>query len=244
MKTEQLKVLIVDDEDIILQESIQKISNYVFKENIYSANNAVETMRILKTINIDIAFLDVEMPETSGFSIAEFIQSCELKTKIVFLTGHVELGAKSFDYEPLDFLTKPLDVLRLKKTFDRYFSLITPINNIVQIAIETSDGFALIKPTDIEYIARENRKTVVYCTNDTYILRYSLDEVEEIFCEFDLYRCHQSFIIPLSKTKKVIQTGFGKTYYVVLTSGKQIPVSYTKYINLKKIMLNRGIHFI
>lgn len=120
MADKPIQVLIVDDEPICLEQSRQKIALYVGEEHICTAQNAVEVMEILRNTAVDLAFVDVEMPDTDGFSIIEYLRSTQPGAKSVFLTGHTELGAKSYDYEPLDFLCKPLDTLRLKKTFERF----------------------------------------------------------------------------------------------------------------------------
>ncbi len=108
---------------------------------------------------MDLVFIDREMPDTDGFSIADYVRDIQPKAKCVFLTGHTELGAKSYEYEPLDFLCKPVDILRLRKTFDRYErtrSAGGPATE--QIGIESTTGFVLLSPADILYITRENRK--------------------------------------------------------------------------------------
>ncbi len=245
MELYELQILVLDDEPMALLESVQKLSLYIPERNIHRASNAVETMRILKTMPIDIAFIDAEMPDTDGFTVAEYIKNTQPKTQIVFLTGHTELAAKSYDYEPLDFLTKPVDALRLKKTFDRYLARRTPqAKQKERIAVETTTGFVLISPEDIHYIARESRKTVIHCASGDYAVRYSLDEMEATFEEFDLFRCHQSYLVPLGRIVSVSQADFGKTYYACLTDGQKIPVSHNKFAALKKHLKDWGIHFI
>lgn len=245
MEMEQLQILVLDDEPMALLESVQKLCLYIPEHNIHRASNAVETMRILKTLPIDIAFIDAEMPDTDGFTVAEYIKDTQPKTQIVFLTGHTELAAKSYDYEPLDFLTKPVDALRLKKTFDRYLARKIPQTKAQErIAVETTTGFVLISPEDICYIAREARKTVIHCASGDYAVRYSLDELETTFEEFDLFRCHQSYLVPLKGIVSVTQSDFGKTYYACLSDGQRIPVSHNKFSTLKRQLKDWGIHFI
>lgn len=245
MDLKGIKVLIIDDSDSARQESARKIALYVPPENIHCAANAVETMRILQTVPIHLAFVDVEMPDTDGFSISDYIHRTQPKTQVVFLTGHAELGAKSYDYEPLDFLCKPLDALRLQKTFERYIAR-QGGNRFArdQIALESTAGFVLISPSDVRYIAREGRKTVIYGTNDQYVMRYSLDELEALFTDFDLFRCHQSYLVPLDKVSSVKQADFGKTYLAVLTDGSKIPVSRGRFEALKKHLMARGVQFV
>lgn len=239
-----IQVLIIDDEIISLENSKQKISLYVPIENIHVATNSIEVMRILKSKPIDMAFIDLEMPGTDGFTIANYVKETQPKAKFAFLTGHAEMGAKSYDYDALDFLCKPVDVLRLKKTFEKYEKTLSTGNVSNQIAIETSNGFVLVSPNDIRYIAKENRKVVIYCENAEYVVKSSLDEMETIFSDFNLYRVHQSYLVPLKNIVSIEQSNFGNTYIATLSDESKIPVSRWKYASLRKYLQTNGVTFI
>ncbi len=241
---DRLQILIVDDEPMAMRESAQKIGMYIPAENIHCADGAVQMMTVLREISIDLAFIDMELPDTDGFSIVEYIQSVQPNAKYVFLTGHADFAAKSYDYEALDFLTKPVDVTRLKKTFDRFLaqqSAAAPSRE--RVAIETQAGFVLLSPEDIQYIAKEGRRTMIHCGGQPYAVRYSLDELEQSFEEYGFFRCHQSYLVPLSGISAVSQGDFGKTYSLELAGGKSVPVSRLKYTELRRRLKERGIPF-
>ncbi len=120
MEKIQANILIIEDEPVPMEQSRQMVSLYINPDGNHTAFNSVEVMRILQSVPIDLAFVDIEMPDNDGFTTAGYIQSTQPKANYVFLTGHTELGAKSYDYEPLDFLCKPLNALRLQKTFQRF----------------------------------------------------------------------------------------------------------------------------
>lgn len=245
MNLDNVKLLILDDEQGSLQQSRIAAESFLKAENIICSSSAVETMRIIESKPVDLVFLDIEMPDTNGFSVAEYIDSLDRKIKYVFLTGHSELAAKSYDYTPLDFLSKPIDIMRLRKTFERYEATQgTADYSKKRIAVNTNSGFVLISPADIIYIARENRRTVIHCNDGEYRVQYSLDETEILFKSFGLVRVHQSFIVPVSKIASVMPDDFGKTYWVRLSDGSKIPVSQKKYPKLKNELLAKGIKFV
>lgn len=185
------------------------------------------------------------MPDTDGFSIIEYLRSTQPGAKSVFLTGHTELGAKSYDYEPLDFLCKPLDTLRLKKTFERFERSRSPgRQSREQVALEGASGFVLVSPCDILYIAREGRKAVIHCKTENHMVPYALDELETIFSDFGLFRIHQSYLVPLERIGRVMRSEFGKTYSATLTDGTQVPVSRGKYGALREHLAAEGIQFV
>ena len=241
----RINVLIIDDDSISLEQSRQKLSVYVEAEKIYTAGNVVEVMGILQSIPMDLVFIDVEMPDADGFAIADYLASTQPKARYVFLTGHTEMGAKSYDYDPLDFLCKPVSVLRLGKTFERFKKSKTAGRNPgEQIAIESMSGFVLISPSDIWYITRENRKTIIYCQKESYVVKSSLDELELMFSDFDLFRCHQSYLVSLPRVTGVTQASFGRTYWAGLEDGRRVPVSRGKYAALRERLKAGGTCFL
>ena len=245
MERKQCTVLVIDDDPVALEQSRSKIALYVPPEKIFTAENAVEVMRILKSVPVDLVFIDMELPDTDGFSLADYVSAAQPKAKYVFLTGHVELGAKSYEYEPLDFLCKPLDVLRLQKTFDRYERSRSPGRYTKeQIALESTSGFMLISPADVLYITRESRKTVICCAGGSHTAANTLDELELIFSDYGFFRCHQSYLISLAHVTGIKKSEFGKTYTATLDNGAQVAVSRHRYAPLKERLSEYGTQFV
>ena len=245
MSLDNLRVLLLDDEQDSLEHSKAAIGAFIPEQNIFTAASAVEALRILEYHPVEMAFVDIEMPDTDGFSVAEFIRSAYPRIRVVFLTGHVELGAKSFDYEPFDFLGKPIDVMRLRKTLNRYeASLQSPGSRTELIAVDTGAGLVMLSPSDILYIAKEKRKTVIHCARENYTVQYSLDELEAIFGDYGLFRTHQSFLVPISRIVSVQPADFGKTYTVQLSDGALLPMSRIQYGRLRGHLTARGIRIL
>lgn len=245
MEKIKANVLLVDDEPASMEQSRKMLLLYAEEQRIYSACNSVEVMRVLQSVPIDLAFVDIEMPDNDGFTIAGYIQDTQPRAKYVFLTGYTELGAKSYDYEPLDFLCKPVNAIRLQKTFQRFEKARSQAgNSIDQIAIESTSGFVLISPAEIMYVTRENRKIVVYCEKQSYTVKNSLDELELIFSEYGLFRCHQSYLVSLYDVTGVTQSDFGRTYWAVLRNGQRVPVSRGKYAAMQARLRERGVQFL
>lgn len=245
MEKIQANILIIDDEPASMEQSRQMIALYAEPGSIHTASNSVEVMRILQSVPVDLAFVDIEMPDNDGFTIAGYIQSTQPKAKYVFLTGHTELGAKSYDYEPLDFLCKPLNALRLQKAFQRFErSRAQNRDALEQIAVESASGFVLVSPAEIVYITRESRKTVLHCQKRSYVIKSTLDELELIFSDHGLFRCHQSYLVSLRQVAGVSQSDFGRTYWAVLKSGQRIPVSRGKYAAMQERLRESGVQFL
>ena len=245
MNYSNLRVLVLDDEPVSMEQTQAALKAFLPEENIFCAASTVEAMRILEFHPVEIVFLDIEMPDTDGFSVAEYIHESYPHVKVVFLTGHVELGAKSFDYEPFDFLGKPIDVMRLRKTLDRFeASKRDSAFSKELVAVDTGTGLVMLAPSDILYIAKEKRRTVIHCAGQDYTVPYSLEEMEAIFSDYGLFRTHQSVLVPLSKIISVRSAEFGKTYVATLSGGVQVPVSRIQYSKLRGHLTAQGIRIL
>ena len=241
-----ITVLIVDDDEKSLALSRRTMEHLVDPDRIRCARSAAETMALLESEKIDLAFLDIDMPDTSGFAIAEYIARNQPQTKLVFLTGYVDFAARSYDYEALDFLIKPIDLMRLRKTMERYEARSQQqTKDYERIAVDTSVGFVLLSPEEIAYVGKERRTVTLHCTGGSqYVVRHSMDELEAVFSDYGFLRIHQSYLAPLSNIISVRPSRFGKTYEAVLSDGASLPVSREKYQKLRSFLVSRGVQFI
>lgn len=241
-------ILIVDDDENSLRLSLTAMEVLTDPACIHCARTAAETMAALSAEKIDLVFLDIDMPDTSGFSIADYLRQNYPQIKYVFLTGYVDFAVRSYDYEPLDFLTKPIDLMRLRKTLERYASRSqqqAPDYSRERIAVETSIGFVLLSPSEISYAGKERRTVKLYrAGGKEYVVRHSLDELESIFSDFGFFRIHQSYLAPLSNIISVQPSRFGKTYEAVLSDQTCLPVSRDKYQKLRSFLVSKGVQFI
>lgn len=242
-----ITVLIVDDDVNSLTLSRRTMEHLVDPERIRCAHSAAETMAVLESEKIDLVFLDIDMPDTSGFSIAEYISRNQPQVKFVFLTGYVDFAARSYDYEALDFLIKPIDLMRLRKTMERYEARSQQSKDYSRerIAVDTSVGFVLLSPEEITYVGKERRTVTLHCVGgNQYVVRHSLDELESVFSDFGFFRIHQSYLAPLSNIISIRPSRFGKTYEAVLSDSTNLPVSREKYQKLRSFLVSRGVQFL
>lgn len=236
------RILLVDDQATAAEASLLAISHFVPRENILYVSTAAQAIEVLDREPLSLVFLDIDMPGTNGFSLAAYIEAHHRGLPYVFLTGYADFAARSYDYEPLDFLTKPIDLVRLHKTFDRFRR--QPVSPAAgKIAIHSNQDYFFIDPREILYIAREKRKNLIYCRDGrVQPVSSSLDELEVIFSDYGFFRCHRSFLIPLGQISSLRASNFGQTYEALI-GGTVIPVSRSKYLALKEALSSQGVRF-
>lgn len=245
----ELKTLLVDDELLCLEALRSSLNAFSYVNIVGEILNGSDVVKIMEKaeMEIDLIFLDIEIKDVNGFELAKFIQSKYPKIKIIFLTGHAGFALKGYEYEPIDFLTKPINMIRLEQALSRVKNM--KYNNEavkdVKIGIHVEGGIEIISVKDIAYIEKKGRKVCIVCKNkDIFNSRDSLQKLESIFGSYGFFRCHQSFLIPIDNVKSVYADEFSRTYTIQLNEVKEtIPLSRDKYVELKELLKKNGMKF-
>ncbi len=237
-------VLVVDDQPVAAENSIEAIRTYVPVDQILYAQSAAGARALMEKRRLSLVFLDIDMPDTSGFGLAAYMEEAHKGLPYVFLTGYADFAAESYDYAPVDFLTKPVDLKRLGRTFEKLKERsMLPAGG--KVAVRSGQDYVLIAPKEIRHICKEKRKIWIYMKDSgRYQVSASMDELERIFEDYGLFRCHQSFLVPLGDIEKVTASSFGQTYEAVLLDRTVLPVSRSKYARLREELEAMGIPFI
>lgn len=242
MQSVMTQVLLLDDEQAPLELSRRAIARHVPEDAIHTAGTVEEAMDILAAKPIGLAFLDVELKSGDGFTLCQYIHRQYPAVTVVFLTGHVDFGAKSYDYEPFDFLVKPVDALRLERTFSRFLQMQKEKDG-GRLMIETNAGFVLLETSDVLYISKRGNNCHVHClSGQEHRVSCTLDKLEGMLEGKGFFRTHQSFLVPIARIRQVRATRFGNSYEACLDGDTTVPVSRNKYAPLKEFLLRGSVH--
>ena len=236
-----INCIIVDDEPIareILENHLKKIESISVKG---SCKNAIEAFNILNVHDIDLIFLDINMPEISGLSFAKSINK---KIKIIFTTAYREYALDGFDLRAVDYLLKPIGKTELaesiNKALDRQQEQITyeqllilreTLKNLelkklpTRIAFSTSDGIHYKLVDDIMYLeAQANYTKITFDgTQKSLLTSKNIGEYEDQFNHYtQIRRTHRSYIVNLSFVDTYVRKDGG---YLIMKDGEKIPVS-------------------
>ena len=230
-----MKAIIVDDEAKsrhTLRASINKYTPDI--EIVADAASVVEALKKIKEFQPDLLFLDVQLPDGSGFDILELLPS--LSFKIIFVSAYDKYAIDAFKFSAIDYLLKPVEPDLLIKAVDKSSketkleSLEGKLNvllgnrkKIEKIALPSTNGLELVKVEDILYCQADSNYTIFHLLNNQQIMvSRSLKEYDEILTPQGFYRIHQSYLIKLSYVKKYIK---GEGGSVILENGKELDVS-------------------
>ncbi|MCM1285021.1 MAG: LytTR family DNA-binding domain-containing protein [Acetobacter sp.] len=192
-----MKILICDDEEEQLKELKLRIEEYM-KNHYIKADfvTATSPSEILKSDDaFDFAFLDIQMPEIDGITLAKELKNRNEKVILFFITAFDEYQDEAMDLHIFRFFDKPLDVDRLYSSLDRAIEYLD--ESYIEIYIENDSRHIKLPVDEIKYIKRENRKNTVFTNNGNYVVRCSFDELISKLPNTFFYLVHKSFYVNL-----------------------------------------------
>lgn len=233
-----LKALVVDDEAPARSELRFLLDECGGVEVVGEAGNAVEAVQLIKAIPYDVVFLDIQMPGLTGVQLAEALGTHSSPPAIVFVTAHSEHAVKAFEVRATDYLVKPVELDRLKKTISR----ITPAaeqgsTKVDRILVEKAGKKLLISIEDIFYIMAKDDYSYLYTNTDRYLSTTSLANLESKLEKSGFFRIHRRYLVNLKHVKEVVPM-YGGTLLLTLSddASTQIPVSRRRVPSLKKAL--------
>jgi len=244
-----IRTLIVDDERLARAELKRLLSVHPNIQIVGEAASAAEARELLETEEVDLVFLDIQMPEVSGLELAASLSS---SLQFVFCTAFNSFALDAFALNALDYLVKPLDPARLAKTLQRYRPREqTGQQEPVQTAATTTvpENFLpdqhglLLKFGELNRIVRLyeiNRfesignHTAVYTSFGKTYLHSSLSKIESRLDPQFFFKASRADIVRLDAIKQ-LEPGIGSgTMLAILKDGAEIEVSRRQMQSLKQ----------
>lgn len=153
-----LRVLLVDDDPLCLKELKTLLSSFPYITVVGESLNTSNAISLLHRQKADLIFLDIELGNESGFRLARHIHQAFPGCKVIFLTGHVNFALEGY----VDFLVKPVNVLRLEQALLRVQEQRTPVleKEEVRIGIQSGNRLEIVNIGSILYM---EKRTVRWC---------------------------------------------------------------------------------
>jgi DNA-binding LytR/AlgR family response regulator len=202
----KISCVIVDDEPMaraVLTSFVAKIPNL---ELVKSCKNAMEAFEVANQQKIDIFFLDINMPETSGLSLAKLIHQ---KSKIIFTTAYREYAVDGFNLQAVDYLLKPISFDRFLQAIQKCFEGGSFIENKIKVAEPTlKNDFIFVRSdrkmvkinfNEIRYVESLSDYIKIHFADKTITTRETIGNIETKLPTKNFLRIHRSYIVNLRK---------------------------------------------
>jgi len=240
-----IKAVIIDDipEAItVLTSDLQAYCKNI--EVIGSANGVVSGAKTIKELKPDLVFLDIQMPDGTGFDLLEIIG--EANFKLIFTTASDEFAVKAFKFSAIDYLLKPIDPDDLVKAVEKIDLQKSPTtrldilqNNLVlpkTLVLNTVDKIHFVEIEDIIRLTSHVNYTDFYLKNGLKIrgISKTLKEFDKLLSDNNFIRVHQSHLVNANFIKEFLK----QKGEIVLKDddGTRIPVSTRKKSTLMEMI--------
>ncbi|MBU3821992.1 LytTR family DNA-binding domain-containing protein [Flavobacteriaceae bacterium XHP0103] len=234
----KLKAIIVEDEETsrdILKNYLKKYCPNVTV--LGEAANVEEALVLINNQQLDLVFLDVEMPYGNAFDLLDRVEDITFET--VFVTAYNQYAMDALNAHASYYLMKPISIDELIKAVNYVTEIrekenalqdqvLTPKTNAVngKITIPLQDGFEVLNTADILYCKADDNYTEIYLNNNKKkLVSKTLKYFEEALNDGNFARVHKSYLVNVNEVVKYVR---GKGGSVVLSNGKQIMVSASK----------------
>lgn len=191
------RIAICDDELQILNNIHTKVKSCFDEKSIPAEyrclSDARELMKMLCEENIDILFLDIDMPYFSGMDIAGFILEKNIKTILVFVTSHDALVYQSFAYKPFGFIRKTHIDAELPELAERMKKELNDRRQ--ELTITKGQEITRIKIKEVVYIEAEGNYLNIYTEKDIIKIRETMTNIENELKYKGFIRCHKGYLI-------------------------------------------------
>ena len=189
--------IIVDDDKL----SCKVISEYVRRTPVVTVVGVFESAisarnELMSRDDIDLIFLDIEMPEMDGF---DFIGSLERAPSIVMITGNERMALKAYDFDVIDYLVKPISYSRFVKAVDKVVRFREKENVDAsernEIFIKKGSSLVRIRLNDIVVVEALENYVVLHTDNEKYTIHFTMKAINQQLPSSIFVRVHRSFIV-------------------------------------------------
>jgi len=239
---EKIKIVILDDEEHSVETLAWKIERFFPEvEIIAKLTDASEALEFLQKNELDLLFLDIEMPQLNGFEVIDEIKK-PLPFEVIFITAYDEFGIKAVKVDALDYLLKPVQSQELKAAMKKFKSRHRTRKDQEEeqdkksskIALSTNESIEFVSPAEIIMCSSESNYTMIYLTNNRKkLISKTLKEVETWVAAHGFYRAHNSHLVNLNHIKAFVRAEGG---YLLLSEELTAPVSRNRKDDLLKLI--------
>ena len=235
----KLNAIVVDD-DKSTSELIKIIlkRDYPEIELVGSAYCVEDGLTLLHQVNVNILFLDIEMPDGTGFDL--LLRLANKNFHVIFVTAFNDYAIQAFKVNAIDYVTKPIDIDELKSAIDKAKRIINDdllqnlnlnevvsklINSSKKIAFQVGSGVEYINADDILYIEADGNYSTIHLRDKNMVVIKQLKYIEQQLEQHYFFRSHRSTIINL---RHIISYNLNKEEDIVLSNGAKLFISRNK----------------
>lgn len=237
-----IKTIIIEDEQksrdmmaAILQKNCPEL------EIVGLAENVAEGVKLIKAVNPELVFLDITMPDGSGFDLLEKVQGHRFE--LIFATASDQHAIRAIKYSACDYLLKPIDIEEVKQAVAKVVAKKNQVpnmenlqfliqhlkradDNFQKITLPTGNAYEIVNVKDIVRCEADGSYTIFYLSDKRKLMiSAGLKHYEELLPENDFIRVHHHHFINMNHVVRFLKEDGG---YAIMSDGSKIEISRRK----------------
>ena len=228
----KLRSIIVDDSSMQRMAVAQLVNKHPNLALVAQYSNAIEANNGIKNNEIDLIFLDVEMPIINGFDLLE---SLENPPQVILITGKPDYALKAFDYDVTDYLYKPISYSRFEASIKRALARHEQTQNVSAeeeyIFVKSNLKKRKVVLNDIKWVEALGDYIKVVTNEGNIVILSTMKSFEKQLPQDKFLRIHKSYIVNLEKVEKFNSKN-------IEVEGRQVPLSRNKKNELMEALYN------
>lgn len=238
-----MKAIIIDDERLARKELVNLLADFPEIDVIDEAVNADEALEKITQHAPDLIFLDIQMPDKTGFELLELLEKTPM---VVFTTAYDQFAIKAFEFNALDYLLKPIDANRLsdvvRKILDRSektsptpVEVTEKLKSSDQVFVKDGEKCWFVKLERIRLFESDGNYIKVFFDTFRPMIHKSLNALDEKLDDKSFFRASRKHIINLGWVES-IEPWFNGGLMVQLKGGEKVEVSRRQASKFKERM--------
>ncbi|WP_235297515.1 LytR/AlgR family response regulator transcription factor [Portibacter marinus] len=232
-----MKAVIVEDSRLARKELMAMIREVNIFSDLIEVADGAEAVNVIQKVQPDVIFLDIHLPGMNGF---EVLEALDFVPPVIFTTAFDEYAIKSFEYNAVDYLMKPIRKERLEKAISKLNHSPTEQDRVEKISVDQQifvrDGEKcwFVKVSDIRLFESVGNYTRIYFDDEKPLVLKSLSYLEGILDDQRFFRANRQQIMNVHFVDK-ISTGFNGKLKIILVTGEEVMVSRRQSAEFKTL---------
>lgn len=238
-----LRTLIVDDEPLARERVKRFLRDESDVEIIGECGNGIDAVAVIKSEKPDLVFLDIQMPEKTGFEVIRSLNSKTLPT-VIFVTAYDQYALQAFEVHALDYLLKPFTRDRIHRAVararehivgkrqggldERLFALIADLKQekkyLERLVVKTTGRVFFLKTDEIDWIEAAGNYVKLHSGRESHMIRETMNGLEAKLDPDKFLRIHRSTVVHIDRIKE-LHPMFSGDYAVILRDGTELALS-------------------